>query len=163
MKPEIFFLKYAFPCSFVLVLRKEITKKEQKLIYRSAKEEKLHLSKKEIERIFWRPMKFIKSICDLESIQRYWRFEHNKNLKEKKFDDFEKKFEKQCMVVPCEVVSINKNVIVKSEFFDGIIKLKTDLVNVKPGDKITKHYDYICEKIPEDLYLKMIESLKKII
>lgn len=164
MKPEIFFLKYTFPCSFILLLRKEITKEEQELVYRSTKEENLYLPKEEIERIFWRPMKFIKSISDLEAVQRYWWFDHNKHLKCKKFKDFEEKFEKLCMVVPCEVLDLTENgAIVRSEFFDGIMKLKIDFVDVKPEDKVTKHYDYICEKISEDLYLNMIENLKKII
>lgn len=163
MKPEIFFLRYAFPCSFILILRKEITKEKQELFYRSAKDEQLHLSKKEIERIFWRPMKFIKSISNLESVQRYWRFDHNTHIKQKGFQDFEEKFEKLCRVIPCEVLDSTENrAIVRSDFFDGTMELKKDFVNVKPGDKVTKHYDYICEKISEDLYLNMIESLKKI-
>ena len=164
MKPEIFFLKYAFPCSFILLLRKEITKKDQKLIYRSAKEEKLYLPKKEIERIFWRAMKFVKSTSDLEDVQRYWWFDHNKNLKQKEFKSFEENFEKLCMVIPCEVLDLTKNgAIVKSEFFEGNIELKIDFIEVKVGDKVTRHYDYICEKISEELYIKMIESLKKIV
>jgi len=164
MKPEIFFLKYAFPCSFILLLRKEITKEEQEIVYRSVKDGKLHLPKKDIERIFWRPMKFIKSISDLEAVQKYWRFDHNKHIKEKRFQDFEEKFEKLCMVIPCEVLdSTEKRAIMRSEFLDGIVELKRDFVDVKPGNKVTKHYDYICEKISEGLYLKMIESLKKII
>jgi len=157
-------LKYAFPCTFVLLLRKEITKEEQELLYKSTKEEKLYLDKKKIERIFWRPLKFLKSISDLETVQRYWHFDHNKYLKERKFMGFEEKFEKLCRVIPCVVLRLTKNgTIVRSEFFNGTIKLKTDFVDVKPGNKVTKHYDYVCEKIPEDLYFKMIESLKKII
>jgi len=164
MKPEIFFLKYAFPCSFNLLLRKEITKEKQELLYKSVKEEKLHLPKKEIERVFWRPMKFIKSISDLKRVQRYWRFDHNKHIKQEEFQNFEEKFEKLCMVIPCEVLdSMENRAIVRSEFFDGTMKLKKDFVDVKPRDKVTKHYDYICEKISEDLYHNMIESLKKII
>jgi hydrogenase maturation factor len=148
----------------MLILRREITKEKQELLYKSVKEKKLYLSKKEIERIFWRPMKFIKSISNLEEVQRYWRFDHNKHLKEKKFEDFEERFEKLCMVIPCELVSVKKNnAVVKSEFFDGTVELKTDFVDIRPGDKVTKHYDYICEKIPEDLYHEMIESLKKIV
>jgi len=164
MNPEIFFLKYALPCSFILLLRKEITKEEQKLLYRSIKDEQLHLPKKEIERIFWRPMKFIKSISNLEAVQKYWRFDHNKHIKQKGFQDFEEKFEKLCRVIPCEVLDLTKNrAIVISDFFDGTMELKKDFVNVKPGDKVTKHYDYICEKISERLYKEIIENLKKII
>jgi len=163
MKPEIFFLKYAFPCSFILLLRKEITRDKQKLLYRSAKDEQLHLLKNEIERIFWRPMKFIESISDLKAVQKYWRFDHNKHIKQKGFQDFEEKFEKLCMVIPCEVLdSTGNRAIAISDFFEGTMELKKDFVDVKPGDKVTKHYDYICEKISEDLYLNMIESLKKI-
>jgi len=163
MKPEIFFLKYAFPCSFILLLRKEITKEEQELIYRSAREEKLYLPKNKIERIFWRVFKFVKSTSDLKTVQRYWWFDHNKHLKQGKFKDFEERFEKLCMVIPCEILGLKNGAIVKSEFFDRTVELKTDFVDVKPGDKVTKHYNYICEKISENLYLNMIESLKKII
>jgi hydrogenase maturation factor len=163
MKPEIFFLKYAFPCSFVLVLRKEITKKEHKLLYESTKEEKLYLPKSRIEKIFWRPMEFLESISDMRRIQKYWRFDHNIYLKKKKFKDFEDVLIEHCLVMPCEVVSVKKNeAIVKSLFLKNEVSLKTDFVNVKPGNKVTKHYDYICEKISEKMYQEIVESLKKL-
>jgi len=163
MKPEIFFLRYAFPCSFVLLLRKEITKKEHELLYRSTKEEKLFLTKGRIEGIFWRALKFIESVSSLESVQKYWWFDHNQHLKHEKFKDFDIKFYKDCMVIPCEVVSVRNNeATVKSKFFDGYKKLKTDFVDVKPGDRVTKHYDYACEKISESLYSKMVENLEKL-
>jgi len=163
MKPEIFFLKYAYPCSFVLLLRKEITKKEHELLYKSVKEEKLHLSKEKIEKIFWRPMRILESISNLESIEKYWRFDHNFYLKEKEFKDFEESFLEHCLVIPCEVVSVKGGkAMVKSPFLRRKINLKTDFVTVKPGDKVTKHYDYLCEKISEGLYKEIIERLKKI-
>jgi hydrogenase maturation factor len=164
MKPEIFFLKYAFPCSFVLLLRKEITKKEHDLLYKSAKEEKLYLTKERIEKIFWRPMKFLKSISNLDEIQKYWWFDHNFYLKKKKFKDFEEVLLEHCLVIPCEVVKVKKGkAIVKSPFLKEKTVLKTDFVNVKPENKVTKHYDFICEKISEDLYEEMVKSLKNII
>ncbi len=163
MKPEIFFLKYAYPCSFILILRKEITNGEQELLYKSAKEEKLFLSKHKIEKIFWRPMRFLKSISDLKGIEKYWRFDHNFYLKNKEFKDFEESLLEHCLVIPCEVMSVKGGeAIVKSPFLEGENSLRIDFIKVKPGDKVTKHYDYICEKISEDLYLEMIESLKKI-
>ncbi len=163
MKPEIFFLKYAYPCSFVLLLRKEITKEEHELLYKSVKEKKLFLSKEKIEKIFWRPMRFLKSISDLEAVKKYWRFDHNFYLKKKEFKDFEESLLEHCFVIPCEVVSVKgSKAIVKSPFLKGGISLKIDFVTVRPGDKVTKHYDYVCEKISEDLYKEMIERLKKI-
>ncbi|MDI6826000.1 MAG: hypothetical protein QMD36_02260 [Candidatus Aenigmarchaeota archaeon] len=163
MKPEIFFLKYAFPCSFVLMSRKEITQKEHKLLYKSAKDEKLYLPLEKIESIFWRAMNFVESITNIQAVRRYWRFEHNKILMSKKSQILDEKLLKECMIIPCEVLLIDKdNATVKSEFFDDYIKLKIDFVNVKPGDKVTKHYSYACEKISKILYLKMVENLKKI-
>lgn len=163
MKPEIFFLKYAFPCSFVLLLRGEIDSKEHELLYKSTKEEKLYLPVKKIEKIFWRAVEFVSSISDLDSVQKYWWFDHNKHLKTKEIKNLDEKLLKDCMMIPCEVLSISRNAAsVKSPFFDKIIKLKADLVDVKPGDKVTKHYDYLCEKISESLYLKIKESLKKL-
>lgn len=163
MKPEIFFFRYAFPCSFVLLLRKEITRKDYELVYKSAKEEKLYLSIKKIEKIFWRPLEFVGSISDLNSVQNYWWFDHNKHLESGKIKNLDKKLLKDCMIIPCEVLSVKKHIaVVKSEFYDKDIKLKIDFVKVKAGDKVTKHYDYISEKISESLNLKMIERLKKI-
>ena len=163
MKPEMFFLRYAFPCSFILLLRREITPEEHNLLYKSVKEKKLYLSKEKIKSIFWRPMKFIKSLSNLETIQKYWWFDHNKYLKLGKFKDIKGDLVKQCMVIPCEVLSVSRGeAIVKSFFLDGTAKLKTDFVDVKPGDKVTKHYGYVCEKIPENLYLKIVESLKRL-
>jgi hydrogenase maturation factor len=162
MKPEIFFLKYAFPCSFVLLSRKEITKEEHKLLYKSAKEEKLYLPIEKIEKIFWRALEFIGSISDLDLVQKYWWFNHNKYIKREKIKNLDKKLLKDCMIIPCKVLSVNKNnAVVKSEF-DDFIKLKIDFVKVKPGDKVTKHYDYVCEKISESLYTKMVKNLKKL-
>lgn len=164
MKPEIFFLKYAYPCSFVLLLRKEIGKKEHELLYKSTKEEKLFLSKEKIEKIFWRPMRFLESISDLEVIEKYWRYDHNFYLKKKEFKDFDESLIEHCFVFPCEVVSVKKDkAIVKSPFLEGERDLRIDFVTVKAGDKVTKHYDYVCEKIPEGLYEQIIETLKKII
>lgn len=160
MKPEIFFLKYAFPCSFILLSRKEITNEEHDLLFRSARDEKLYLPKERIESIFWRAMKFIEFISDLERVQRYWWFDHNRYLKQKKFKD---ELIEECKVIPCEVLTASKNeAIVKSSFLDGTVKLKIDFVDVRPGDKVTKHYDYICEKIPEKLYSEIVESLKRL-
>ncbi len=163
MKPEIFFLKYAFPCTFVLLSRKEIIRKDYELLYKSAKEEKLYVSIKKIEKIFWRPLEFVGSIFDLNSVQNYWWFDHNKHLESGKIKNLDKTLLKDCMVIPCEVLSMKKDIaIVKSEFCDKDIKLKIDFVKVKPGDKVTKHYDYACEKINENLCSDMVENLKKI-
>jgi len=163
MEPEIFFLKYAFPCSFVLLSRGEINQREHKLLYKSAKEEKLSLPIEKIEKIFWRALEFVGSISDLNSVQKYWWFDHNKYLKLKKFKSVENELMKECFVIPCEVISVPRNVAeVKSSFLDKTVRLKTDFVDVRLGDKVTKHYDYICEKMPESLYLKIKESLKKL-
>jgi hydrogenase maturation factor len=105
-------------------------------------------------------MKFIYSIKDLKAVQKYWWFDHNKYLKQKKFKNVGNK---ECMIIPCEVVSVsNDKATVKSIFLDKNERLKLDFVDVKAGDKVTKHYDYVCEKITDKLYLKMIESLKKL-
>ena len=163
MKPEIFFLKYAFPCSFVLLSRGEINQKEHRLLYKSAKEEKLYLSIERVEKIFWRALEFVNSISDLNSVQKYWWFDHNKYLKFKKFKNIEDRLIKECMVIPCEIVSVSGNEAeVKSSFFDKTVKLKTDFVDVEPSDKVTKHYDFVCEKMSKNLYLKIKKSLKKI-
>lgn len=163
MKPEIFFLKYAFPCSFVLVLRKEIAEKEHDLLYKSAKEEKLYLAKENIERIFWRPMKFLKSITNLGENQKYWRFDHNLYVKEKEFKYLDETLIEKCFVIPCEVVKVKKNKVeVKSPFLEKNVELNSDFVKVKPSDKVTKHYDFICEKISENIYEEMVKSLKNI-
>jgi hydrogenase maturation factor len=163
MKPEIFFLKYAYPCSFVLLIKKEITNEEHELLHKSTKEKKLYLPRKRIERIFWRPMKFIKSISNLKEVQEYWWFKHNQYLMTKNRENVEEIFIKRCMVIPCEVLSVEKNVaMVISPLFKEMIKLKTDFVDVKPRDKVTKHYDYVCEKISENLYEEIIKRLKNI-
>ena len=163
MEPEIFFLKYAFPCSFVLLSRGEISQKEHELLYKSAKEENLYLPIKTIEKIFWRALEFVDSISNLNSVQRYWRFNHNKYLKLNKFKNIPNELVKKCLVIPCRVVSISeKKVRVKSPFLDKIVELKKDFVDVRLGDKVTKHYDYACEKIPESLYLRIKESLKRL-
>jgi hydrogenase maturation factor len=164
MKSEILFLKYAFPCSFVLLSRGEITEEEHKLIYKSAKERKMYLPKERIEKIFWRAVEHVKNISDLNSVQEYWWFDHNRKIKAEKFKSIPKNLIKECFVVPCEVVAISDGyAIVKSKFLDKNVRVKKDFVNVKIGDKVTKHYDYLCEKIPENLYIKIIESFKKII
>ena len=163
MEPEILFLKYAFPCSFVLLSRGEINQKEHKLLYKSAKEEKLYLPIKRIEKIFWRALEFVGSISDLDSVQRYWWFDHNKYVISKKFKNIGNSLIKECLVIPSRVVTVSENKVrVKSPFLDKIVELKTDFIDVRLGDKVAKHYDYVCEKIPESLYLKIKGSLKKL-
>ena len=109
MKPEVFFLKYAFPCSFVLLSRGEINQKEHELLYKSAEEEELCLSVERIEKIFWRALEFVSSISDLNSVQKYWWFDHNKYLKLKKFKNIRNELIKECLVIPCRVVSVSEN------------------------------------------------------
>jgi hydrogenase maturation factor len=164
MKPEILFLKYAFPCSFVLLSRNEITKEEHELLLKSAKDGKIYLPKEKIEKIFWRAVKYVKNISDLKSVQDYWWFDHNKKIKAEKFKSIPRYLIKECFVVPCEVLSVSDSyATVKSDFLDKNMRVKKDFVNVKVGDKATKHYDYLCEKIPESLYIKIVKSFKKII
>jgi hydrogenase maturation factor len=160
MKSEILFLKYAFPCSFVLLARKEITKKEHELLYKSTKEEKLYIPAEKIENIFWRAIGFVGSIKNMQAIRKFWRFDHNKILRLVKVNVPEEKL-LECMVIPCEVLSVNKDMAIVKSKFDDYINLKVDFVKVKPGKKVTKHYDYACEKISESLYSKMMKNLEK--
>ena len=118
MKPEIFFLKYAFPCSFVLLSRKEINRKDYELLYKSAKEEKLYLPIEKIEKIFWRALEFIGSISDLDSVQKYWWFNHNKYIKREKIKNLDKKLLKDCMIIPCEILSVNKKTAIAQKILD---------------------------------------------
>jgi hydrogenase maturation factor len=159
MKPEILFLRYAFPCSFVLLSREEITKEEHELLYKSAKEENLYLPIEKIESIFWRAIGFVGSIKNMQAVRRYWILNHNKILKLKKLNILDEKLLKDCMIIPCEVLSVGKDTAIVKSKIDDYIKLKIDFVKVKPGDKVTKHYDYACEKISEGLYSKMMKNL----
>jgi len=166
MQPEIYFLKYAYPCAHKLLQRGLISLEEFKLIRKSSLEEKLLLSKKRVTTIFWRATQHLPTISDMKTLEYFWRFKHNE-IMIKKFSVFEDTFDvvKQCLVIPCRILAIQKEcAIVKSRFFHETVNLKTELVrNVDKGDFVAKHYGHICEKLDRNTYEEIERHLRKVI
>jgi len=163
VKPEIYFLRYAYPCSHILLKRGEINEKTFELIKKSAIEGKMYITEEDIKRIFWRAFNHLRDISSMEKLKLFWRFEHSKIILEKFSGNLE--IARECMVFPCIVTRTKANsLIAKMPFFHETLSLKNELVrDVKKGDRITKHYSHACEKIDEETYERMVEALKKII
>lgn len=85
MSPEVYFLRYAFPCSHVLLnIRREINEKEYRKMERAALEGRA-LDKGFLEKVFFRAFERMQKIAeelkkdkwDIDVIREYFCKRHN--------------------------------------------------------------------------------------
>ncbi len=155
------FLRYAVPCGEVLVKRGELKKEflqtlHDSVIYRQDIDlpvEKFFPVASRMCSILARRMG--KRTIDDEVIRKYFLIEHEKAIlwRRQIKPDINVK---ECRVYPGRVIKVySDNALVKTPL--GEVMLRTDFVkNLKPGDWITKHYDYITEKIKTSYINKML-------
>ncbi len=157
MKPEIFFLKYAFPCSFIIKQRGEITQEEYSTLENAAVNNEV-LQREFLERVYFRAFQRIKIIAkemkkeiwDLSIIKSYFREKHNEIIDDGMYSYAEAPpvLKELCKVYEARVISLENNVAVV-EYAQGkrrpvITSLVSDL---KPGNLVTIHYGYAVERL----------------
>ena len=157
MKPEVFFLKYAFPCSFILKQRGEIGDKEFKQLEEGAINNKV-LPRKLLEKIYFRAFEKIKPIAqemdrdkwDLDVLKEYFLARHNALIDEGMYAYAQapETLKNLCRVHKAKVLNVKDDVLVV-EYAGGKRRpvMGTMVSGAKIGDLVTIHYGYAVEKI----------------
>lgn len=147
MLPEVYFLKYAFPCARVLVdIRKKITEEEWLQMSEAVKKD-TPLSREYLEKIF------TKAIAGLKKInENYWNTEI---IKEYFWNRHEEQISKDLPPMIIRLCSVKKGKIIKqtgdvfkADLGNGDIRNVHALFSdAKAGDTVMVHYGYAVEKV----------------
>ncbi|MBN1544844.1 hypothetical protein JW898_05285 [Candidatus Woesearchaeota archaeon] len=147
MLPEVYFLRYAFPCARVLVdLRKDITEEEFEQM-QNAVENDIPLSRKYLEKVFHLAFERMKTVSDdvwnVKTIRKYFCEGHEATLSK----DLPPMIKRLCVVKPGKLVQYIKGCF-KADLGDGDIRIVTALYkDAKVGDTAMVHYGYAVEKV----------------
>lgn len=154
-KPEVFFIKYAYPCSFIIRQRKEITDDELEELKKAAINN-IALPKEKLEKIFFRAFQKIEPLAkemnkdkwDLDVLQNYFIKNHNEII-EKGMYAYAKApdtLKELCKVHVAKVVEVKDEFLVVEYANKKIRVVNKELVpNAKFGDNVTIHYGYAVE------------------
>lgn len=152
MEPEVYFLRYAFPCSHIICkIRKEINEEEYKKMERAAAENKV-LPREFLEKVFFRAFERISKIAD-ELGKDKWNKEVIKEYFVNRHNDFvhnsenPETFKDLCRVHKAEIVELTGNELVVKYGKNKKRKVKSYVKNAKVGDKVVIHYFYAVEKV----------------
>ena len=157
LSPESYFLRYAYPCSFMLVdLGKITNKKRQEL------EKRLLLGqpvpRQELEKIFAAAFKRLRQIAsemkkdcwDLDVIKEYFFGERHNDFIDRLdgiYAELGPSLRELCKVHKAQVIDKRGNVITVK--YDGVARnvFSTLVPDAKPGDRVTVHWAFAIEKI----------------
>ena len=152
MKPEIYFLRYAFPCSHVLCkIRKEISEEEYKKIERAAIKG-IILDRKYLEKVFFRAFERIEKIAaelktskwDINVLREYFVERHNAFVNSSVNPE---KFKELCRVHKAKIIEVKENPLtVKYNNKKREVK-KVYVPDAEKNDIVTIHYNYAVEKV----------------
>ena len=154
MKPEAFFLKFAFPCAFIAKQRGEITEEEHELLQKAAISGDA-LDRRLLERIFHNAFDKIKIIAeksgkdrwDIDVIKDYFYTEHNRFLCAGKYIELPGTLRELCKVHEAVVKEKREDVLIV-EYKGKRRPVMDHLVpEAKVGDKVRIHYGYAVEKV----------------
>ena len=157
MEPEVLFLKYAFPCAFIIKQRAEISDFEHQILEDAAINNKV-LERKFLEKIFFRAFERIEKLAkelnkdkwDYEVIKEYFTDRHNSIIDEGMYSYAEapESLKNLCKVHKAEIIQIkDDSLIVKYNKEKLRPVIKSLVKNVKIGDFVTIHYGYAVEKL----------------
>ncbi|NQU78483.1 hypothetical protein HQ545_01815 [Candidatus Woesearchaeota archaeon] len=147
MLPEVYFLRYAFPCARVLVdFRKTITEKEYEDMQRAVEEDR-PLSRDYLEKIFFKAFEGMRKIDDdcwnVRTIREYFCEGHEDMLS----TDLPPTIRRLCVVRPGKLVKEIKGFF-KADLQDGDVRIVSALYKeAKVGDTAMVHYGYAVERI----------------
>lgn len=156
---EVYFLKYAFPCSFVTLQRGRIDRREFEDLERAAINGQI-IERSRLEKIFVPAFKRIKKLAkemrvdvwSYEAMREYFIKKHNEIIDagEESYAKAPPLLRELCKVREARVLKVIKesgNNVAVVNFSDGKNRsVLTDLVGpVKAGEVVTVHYGYIVE------------------
>ena len=157
MKPEVLFLKYAFPCTFVIRQRGEITDEELKRLEEAAINNEV-LPRMFLERVYFRAFERIDKLAhelgkerwDPAVIRDYFVHRHN-DIIDKGMYSYAKapeSLKNLCKVHVATVKEVTGDVLVVEYGRGQRRPVSKDLIaNVRAGDKVMIHYGYASEKL----------------
>ncbi|MDO8555568.1 MAG: hypothetical protein Q7R96_00145 [Nanoarchaeota archaeon] len=154
MLPEVLFLKYAFPCAFIIRQRGEISFEEfQRLEFAAAHDDPL--PRMVLEKIFFRAFQRIDKVAtrlhkdrwDAEVIREYFVVEHNKIIDEGMYSYMEapSSLKELCKVQVGVVVAVDEETLVVEYNGKRRPLLRLLLPQAQIGAKVLFHYGYAVE------------------
>ena len=147
MLPEVYFLRYSFPCARVLVdFRKTISESDYEIM-KEAVENDLPLSREYLEKTFPKAIAGLKRInkefWNIKTIREYFCEKHEEMLSE----DLPPIVNRLCVVKPGKLEKEIKGLF-RANLGDGDVRIVVALYkNAKGGDTAMIHYGYAVEKI----------------
>ena len=148
--PEVYFLRYAFPCARVLVdFRKSITEQEFDKM-REAVESDTPMPREYLEKTFPKAIKGLKTINEdcwnVETIRKYFCEGHEAMLSK----DLPPTVRRLCVVKPGKLVKQVKSFF-RADLGGGDVRIVAALYKgAKEGDTAMIHYGYAVEKVDSD-------------
>ncbi len=154
--PEILFVKYAFPCAFILRQRGEITEAELSSLEDAALHGKI-LPRPFLERIFFRAFRRIgvlaremgKEVWEYDVIRSYFVTRHNEIISEGRetYANAPESLRELCMVHESVIQSLDGEVLVvkygeKNRPVNGGM-----IPSPAVGERVTIHYGYAIERV----------------
>ena len=157
------FLRYAIPCGEVLVRRGTLDpgtleKLKNGILYnRDVKIDVASLFPVASRMCTIIARRMGKDVIDDEIIRRYFLFEHEKAIKwrAKIYPDISVR---ECMVYPARVLKTGEEIVINT--VDGERVIKTLDPEVRRGDFVVTHYDYISERVPNETAKKLLRGLR---
>jgi len=147
MLPEVYFLRYAFPCARNLVdLRKTMTEEEYEVM-RKAVETDTPMDREYLEKTFKKAVQGFKKISEdfwrIEVIREYFWKQHEENLSK----DLPPMVRRLCLVRKGTLIKQFGKAF-KVVFDDEETRIITPLYkDAKVGDKVMVHYGHAAEKV----------------
>ncbi|MCX6816049.1 MAG: hypothetical protein NT120_04325 [Candidatus Aenigmarchaeota archaeon] len=165
-KSRVLFMKYAIPCAGTLVSRGNIKKKDVDVLIDAVKNNKS--IPKDTEKVF----KVAFSACsilamdagkkkiDADVIHDYYLFKHDKmiDMRYEEMGDFDPDL---CRIRPGVVKKVLHGIAIV-ENSAGSKKYRTNYCDVKEGDLVVTHWDFVIEKISRETAEKMLVQKKKL-
>jgi hypothetical protein len=157
VNPEILFIKYAFPCAFILHERGEISPDDLSRLEDSALKEKI-LPRPFLEKIFHRAFKRIGKLAremgkdpwDITVIRAYFVTRHNEIISEgmEAYANAPPSLRELCKVHESTIQSIHGDSVVVQYNGKKIRPVSAAMIpNPRVGEKVTIHYGYAVERI----------------
>jgi len=147
MLPEVYFMRYAFPCARVLVdFRKKITEEEW-LKMKDAVDNDTPLEREYLESLFTNAVKGLKQISDdywrIEVIREYFWNRHEENLSK----DLPPMMKRLCTVKKGKLEKKIDDVFVVDLGEGDVRNVHALYKNAEVGDTVMVHWGYAVEKI----------------
>jgi len=154
MEAENYFLRYAFPCSFIVLERGEITEEEFQTLKEAAVNGRA-LEKSFLERVYFRAFQKIEKVAkelgkdkwNPEVLEHYFRVRHNQMIDEGMYSYKEapQALKELCKIREGKVVRVEKGYAVV-EYPGGKRPVITELVpELNVGNQVVIHYGYVVE------------------